>query len=291
MSEFGQRAAQLVAGVSAIGKDMAQPWVEALNRSQHANRAVSILNVGRMNLKADEVSLRIRHDVPFAALNLLSRVIAARPAALGCLDRLAIDDTSTRARLATERLARRHDQRVADARPDAVSRPPVEIPLNSRVGRKFLGDLPPLAARRSHVQDGIHHRPKFHNPGPPNRQGSRQKWFDQRPFSVRHIACVAQSLPTILTAGDLSPGHCGLHRLCGTTTESQPIEITQPLFRSGSKSGAGIALSGGVNEPVDADAIGAMTWNNFEPSTRLLTEQIVRPPIQSVRSARPVSAS
>src|SRR5216684_3984273 len=63
-SEFGQRAAQLVAGVSAVGKDMAQPWVEALDRSQQPDRAIPILNVGRMHLKANEMSFSIGYDVP-----------------------------------------------------------------------------------------------------------------------------------------------------------------------------------------------------------------------------------
>ena len=62
-SEVGERAAQFVAGVGAIGKDMAQPWLEVPYGIQHLDGTIPILYVGRMHPKANEMSFGIGDDV------------------------------------------------------------------------------------------------------------------------------------------------------------------------------------------------------------------------------------
>ena len=75
--EFGQVHAQFVPGIGAIGKDMAQPGVEPTDRGEDIDGAVAVLDIGAMNLQADEMSLGVGDDVALAALDLFPCVIAA----------------------------------------------------------------------------------------------------------------------------------------------------------------------------------------------------------------------
>ena len=96
-----------------------------------------------------------------AALDFLAGVKAARPAVPGGFHRLAVDDAHRGARLSPCLFARLHDQGVVDARKNAATRPGVEITLHGRIGRELLGQLPPWAAGRRHVQDRVHDRPQL----------------------------------------------------------------------------------------------------------------------------------
>ena len=69
-----QRLAQFLAGIAAIGEDMAQPWIERADRSEHARGTIAILNVGLMHDQPDQIALRVGDDVALAALDLLSCV-------------------------------------------------------------------------------------------------------------------------------------------------------------------------------------------------------------------------
>jgi len=82
---------QLVAGIAAIGEDVAQPGIQLADRSQGSNRAVSILNVGSMNPQADQIALGVGDDMAFAALDLFTGIKPTRTAAFRGLDRLAVD--------------------------------------------------------------------------------------------------------------------------------------------------------------------------------------------------------
>jgi len=50
------------------------------------------LDIGGVNLHADQVALGVGDDMALAAFDLLARVEASRAAAFGGLDRLAVDD-------------------------------------------------------------------------------------------------------------------------------------------------------------------------------------------------------
>lgn len=67
----GERISQLVAGITCVGEEVAQPRIEGADGGEHAGRAVAILDVGRMHHDADEVAVRIGDDVALAALDLL----------------------------------------------------------------------------------------------------------------------------------------------------------------------------------------------------------------------------
>src|SRR5215469_17595574 len=92
-----------------------------------------------------------------AALHLLASVIAARPARLGCLHRLAVDDAGGWACLTAFALARQHDERVVNGLPQATIAPGIEVALHRRVRRKILRQHPPLAASLRDVEQRIHH--------------------------------------------------------------------------------------------------------------------------------------
>ena len=63
----GERVLQLVAGVAAIGEDVAQPRIERADGGEHGGRAVAVLDVGRMHHDADEVAVGIDEDMALAA--------------------------------------------------------------------------------------------------------------------------------------------------------------------------------------------------------------------------------
>lgn len=90
-----ERAAQFVAGIAAVRKDMAQSGVEAADRSKDERSSVPILDVGGMHEEADQIALRVGDDVALASLDLLARIVAARPAAFRGFHRLAVDVSMT----------------------------------------------------------------------------------------------------------------------------------------------------------------------------------------------------
>jgi hypothetical protein len=79
MADFGQRRAQLVAGIAAIGEDMAQPGEAMPDAGEHVGCAVAVLHIGGMDDRPDEEALGIGDDVALPPLDLLARVIARDP--------------------------------------------------------------------------------------------------------------------------------------------------------------------------------------------------------------------
>src|SRR5271169_6959591 len=151
-----------------------------------------------MHLQTNEMSRRIGNDVPLAPLDLLARIITARTATFRGFYRLTVDDTRGRARLPTLVLARHDDERVVDRQPRPITRPRVEIPLHGRVRRKLFWKLPPLATRRSNVEQRIHDLSDVRLARTSDRIVSRHERLDQRPLRVRRVACVAKAFPPII---------------------------------------------------------------------------------------------
>ena len=90
-----------------------------------------------------------------AAADLLGGVVAARPALLGGLDRLAVDDAGRglgRLALVLANAAVHHAQHLV---PDARLAPAVELGGDGAPGREVVGQAAPLAAGGQDVQDGI----------------------------------------------------------------------------------------------------------------------------------------
>src|SRR6516162_37260 len=91
LPELGKGCLQFGTGIAAIRKDMAQPGEKMADRRQQIGRAIAILEVGGVYLRRDETTAGMGDDVALAPIDLLARIIAARPAAFRCLDRLAVD--------------------------------------------------------------------------------------------------------------------------------------------------------------------------------------------------------
>src|SRR5882672_9039546 len=100
-----------------------------------------------MHDRPDEQPDRIGQQMALAALDHLLGGIAAWPARLGGLDRLAVDHTSRGAGFATLALAFEHHQNMIDGLPHTVITPAVEIPLHCAVRWEVLRQHAPLAAR------------------------------------------------------------------------------------------------------------------------------------------------
>src|SRR5450631_40584 len=183
-----------------------------------------------MHLQTNEMSRRIGNDVPLAPLDLLACIITARTATFRGFYRLTVDDTRGRARLPTLVLARHDDERVVDRQPRPITRPRVKIPLHGRVRRKLLWKLPPLATRRSNVEQRIHYLADVCLARTSDRIRSRHQRLDQRPLRIRRVACVAKAIPPIMQSSDLSPGHRVTPSILAKPIESQPAEITQLFF-------------------------------------------------------------
>src|ERR1700676_1282027 len=194
-----------------------------------------------MHLQTDEVSRRIGNDVPLASLDLLASIIATGAATLRRFHGLAVNDACGRARFAPLVLARRDDERVVDRQPRPITRPRGEIPLNRRVGRKLFWKLPPLATRRSNVEQRIHQIAHIRLARASNQIRNRNERLDQRPLRVRQVACIAKAFPSIVSSSDLIPGHRVTPSILAKPIESQPIEITQ-LFSSQALTSAGGSL-------------------------------------------------
>ena len=217
LAHFGQGAGQFLSGVAAVGEQVAQPWIEATNGRDDTDGSVTILDVGGMDRQTDHVALRVGDDVPLTAFDLLPGVIAARPAALCRLRGLAVDHARRWTGVPPLALSLGNHQSMVDPYPRSVLRPPVEIALDRRIGRKLPRQLPPLATRRCQVQDRLDDAPQRRFARAANPVRFWHQRFDQRPLRIRHVACVTHSLPPILSASDLSPGHRELSRLCGNS--------------------------------------------------------------------------
>ena len=126
------RGFEFVAGISAIGEDMAQPREPEADGFENIDGAVAVLNVRGVDQDEQQKATGVGDDMPFAALHFLARVIARNPAALRGFDRLAVDDTGAGRGLPTSLLARRHHQQVVNCRQQAAVPPGVKIAAHRR---------------------------------------------------------------------------------------------------------------------------------------------------------------
>ena len=212
-AKFGDRVAQLVAAVDAIGEDVAQLREGCSQRGEQRHRAVIVLDVGRVHQHGEQKALRIGDHVALTPFDPLGNVKPAWAATFRGLGALAVDDASRGNGVASHRLAGAPYQREIDSSPNALVSPEVKVVLNGGARRKVLRQRPPLAAGRQNIKDGIHHRPQLNFSWASDAAGGRQEKREQKPFRIRHVACIAQMLAPILLAGDFGPRHCVLHRI------------------------------------------------------------------------------
>ena len=144
------------------------------------------------------------HDVALAPLDLLARVIAVNTAAFRGFHALAIDHAGQRAGLSSLQFPGFHDKVMVHRAQQTTVPPVVEIALHRRERWKVVRQHRPLAARRGHIKDPIHYVAQRRYPWPPVRLACWHERRKQRPFPIRHIACIASATALIILASDFS---------------------------------------------------------------------------------------
>src|SRR5579875_2037921 len=117
---------RLLAGIAAIRPNLLQTPKAFLGLVQHGLTAVLILDIGRMHHAGDPHSQDIDQEVPLAAADFLTAIVAAFGTALRSLDRLAVEDGRSRRGFLTGLAADGGMQRVVDTQPQAVLTPAAE---------------------------------------------------------------------------------------------------------------------------------------------------------------------
>ena len=202
-----QRADELVARITPVGEQVAQPWEALADRLDEIDSPVTILNAGSVDGDEQHQSEGIGDDVAFAAHDLFARIVAPWAAAFGRLDALTIDHRGAWAGLAPFDLARSHHQQVIDRLPQAAIAPDAEIVLNRRERREILGQHSPLATTCCQIEDRVQNLAQVGAAPPAVRFRGRQQRFDQSPLGIAQIAWITQ-----LQAAMPPPGGIGPHR-------------------------------------------------------------------------------
>ena len=86
LAEFDEGVAQIGAVIDTVGEEMAQAWKQLVNGLDDKPGTIAILDIGGVHRGTDSQTASIGHNVALAAFDLLGRVIATRPTALGRLD-------------------------------------------------------------------------------------------------------------------------------------------------------------------------------------------------------------
>ncbi len=79
-AEAGEPSRQLRTSKATVGENVTQPGIEGTDRREDADGVVAILDIGRMDLHADQMTGRVGDYEALAPLDLLARVVAARAA-------------------------------------------------------------------------------------------------------------------------------------------------------------------------------------------------------------------
>src|SRR5579884_2387880 len=130
---------RLLASIAAIRPNLLQTPKAFFGLVQHGLTAVLILDIGRMDHAGDPHSQDIDQDVPLATADFLAAIVAPFAAALGSLDRLAVEDGRGRRSFLTGLASNRRMQRVVDTQPQAVLTPAAEIGSHRTPGREVVG--------------------------------------------------------------------------------------------------------------------------------------------------------
>jgi len=164
------------------------------------------LDVGGMNDGGDQKALRVGQDVALASVDLLAGVEAAVSAAFRGLHALAVDHPGRRRRLPPGGLARRHQQRVVDRRPQPDVPPQIEVMLHRRHRREHgRRQHPPRQAAAQQIQQRLDDVAIAPHRRPSAMRTRRQERLQHRPFRVRQVAWQAQPFTGKLPAGDIGP--------------------------------------------------------------------------------------
>ena len=207
-------------GLAPVGEEQAEEGEAVPEAVQPRGEAVAVLDAGGVNDAAEQEALCVDQDVPLAAVDFLACIVAARPAALGRLDRLAVDDGGGGLGVAAGSLSGQNQQGVVQAVQRAVPPPAPEIAEDGALGRELLGQQRPLAAGAQQVEDRVQHRLQVGPARPTDAARRRQARRDQGELGVGQVGCVALGQAGILDPGGIGPhgGVSSLRHETDTTT-------------------------------------------------------------------------
>jgi len=220
-AEAAQRFAQLVAGIATIGEQVPQPGEAVDDFSEQQRRPVTVLDIGGVDQRMDQVTLGVGEDMPLAAFDLLARIIAAGAAALGGLDALAVNDAGAGRGLATLGLAHGHQQRMVQRLPQPIVTPQVKPAPDGRDGREARRQHPPRQAATQKIQDRLDNPPHRPSARTPDRRWRRQIRRQQRPFGIGQITWQSQTRAGMMPASGIGP-----HRRSSESLSQKPPEST-----------------------------------------------------------------
>ena len=86
VAEFGEGLTQIGAVIGAVGEEMAKPGKQLVDGPDDKPGTIAILDISRVHRGTDQQTASIGHNMTLTAFDLLGRIVATRPAALGRLD-------------------------------------------------------------------------------------------------------------------------------------------------------------------------------------------------------------
>jgi len=143
--------------VASVTPNTSQPWRVSHSLIQKAWRCGGVLDVGWGDNDPEQESFGVNNDVSLATVNLLSRVIADRPAAWSRRHALAIDDAGAWREFTTHFRAEYRSYNVRQLLPNAIICPGSEASVDRLPGRKRFGQESPSDAATEDVSDCVIH--------------------------------------------------------------------------------------------------------------------------------------
>ena len=125
--------------IAAIGPDLLNEREEAARDLQQRAAAITILDIGGVRLDKQRPAVSIDQSMTLATFDLLASIVAARPAALGGLDALTVDDGCAWRGVPSGSLAVERDQRVVDPLEQAFVTKPGKPAVDRLPRREVLG--------------------------------------------------------------------------------------------------------------------------------------------------------
>lgn len=79
VSDLAQRVLKLVTGIAAIGEDLPRPREALYDLGQHQRSAVTVLDVGGVDYRMDEIAVGVGQDMALAHDGFSALIMTPRP--------------------------------------------------------------------------------------------------------------------------------------------------------------------------------------------------------------------
>jgi hypothetical protein len=177
-----------LAVVTAIHPDQLEARQLAEKKSEQHFGSFSVADRSFQHFHFQEQSQRVYQQVSFSALNFFAPIIATRITAHGTgFDRLAVQNSGARFRLAPKIDAYFPSQGGVDLLPDACLFPFAEIEVNRTPIGQIMWKHTPRTPAAQHRQDPIDNFSPLNFLRSSSRLGGRDQRFQDRPFLVCYI--------------------------------------------------------------------------------------------------------